>query len=209
MGGDGGRRWEPSEPGYVGGFGTRFRGWIALFVYGLAWGVAALFLAVGSLAGGLDAGVGEALGFVLLFLALGPLVLWLVVKPLCALGRGLASWIGGHRVPWALLLGLVPVAAFAWAVGAARGTGAVPGAVVLGAATLLPAFATYAALRPSGEVRRSRLLRWLPTVLLGLVGIEPPQDDRNPWESEPRRPGPGGDGYLRDPRFDRGRPPLL
>lgn len=205
MGGDDERR-RPPEPEYVGGLGTRFRGWIALLVYGLAWGAAALFLIVGSLAGGLDMGVGEVLGFVLLCLVLGPPLLWLVAKPLCALGRGLSSWLGGHRVLWALLLGVLVVAGLAWGFGADRGANAALGAAALGAVTLLPLFATYAALRPPGEVRRSKVLRWLMVVLLSFTGIEFHPSDRNVWEPRPRRAGPGGN--LRDPRFDRGRPPL-
>lgn len=206
MGADDGGRREPSEPGYAGGLGTRLRGWIALSVYGLAWGAAALFMLAGSLAGGLDMGPGEVSGFVLLCLALGPLLLWAVVKPLCALGRGLSARVGGHRVLWALFLSVLATAALAWGIGAGRGTDAVVGAAALGTLTLAPFTVVYAALRPAGPVRRSPVGKWLLAALLAFTGLGDLWG-RGGIEPTHRRSDLDGNGNLRDARFDPDRPP--
>ncbi|MDE3722502.1 hypothetical protein PWG71_13995 [Nocardiopsis sp. N85] len=164
------QRRRPFEPEYVGGLGTRWRGWISLAVYTLCWIVLALLLTVGLFTGGLDMTFVGLSGFVGLCLLLGPVLLWAIVKPLSALGRGLSEW-GGHRVLWAVLLGVIPVAALAGVLWSARDANAGLGAAVIGAVTFLPMLTAYAALRPEGEVRRSRSGRLLWAILLAATGL--------------------------------------
>ncbi|SHK53043.1 hypothetical protein SAMN05421803_12278 [Nocardiopsis flavescens] len=132
------------------GCAVRARGVISYCVF-VASSVPALLLGV---LGGM--GPVDALRLFLVLLVLGLVVLWIVVKPLSALGRWLSGRVGGHRVLWALFATAPLLAAvltplwLLWEQDAARGMS------FLVLVLLLPTTAAYAALRPVG-LRRSRL----------------------------------------------------
>ncbi|RCV50164.1 hypothetical protein DEF23_22290 [Marinitenerispora sediminis] len=115
---------------------------------------------------------GQAFLLSALGLAAGPVLLWLLVKPLCALGRWIGGRLGGHRVLWALLLSALAQTAVYGVFRAVTDPDAALGLTLLLSASLVPVSAVYAAVRPAGPVPRSRTGRWVLAGLLVLVGVE-------------------------------------
>ncbi|WP_106247300.1 hypothetical protein [Allonocardiopsis opalescens] len=112
------------------------------------WLCSAVLLGVLALGGDGPGGVDGLIAVTGVLAVAGPVLLYVLVKPLCLAGRLLARRFGRHRVTGALVLLYVLVivaAALAGLVDGSAGTGV--GVGVLAASVLTPPVAVYAALR--------------------------------------------------------------